>query len=292
MCFQQADPAPFCEVRVGEEILKCIEKVPVRLECTLDLSTLYKTNKDLSEFKKRYKKFVKGGECNSEVYRLEGDTLIYQSEQLVPSKENGKPSLLLVFGNPASHSVVAGCFFAFKDGRENRFWKNLLGNAGVIDLCPQEGLSNMQQNRMRSEQLRSLKYKSPFRIGLCVYFTMPSSAGGKHAGVAGIRKLLRSEAWRKVMEEEKARVLRFARNFVKGNGIAVTFQKDAWEGLRSPDDPPYTIANAREGRLRGSLNDLKAIPLLGVPPTRLLGPCREILRRILAEWGYPLLPGV
>ena len=46
---------------------------------------------------------------------LQKDDLVYRTEQLVPEKKDKRPPLLLVFGNPASHSVQAGMFFAFDD---------------------------------------------------------------------------------------------------------------------------------------------------------------------------------
>jgi hypothetical protein len=82
---------------------------------------------------------------------------------------------------------------------------------------------------------------------------------------------------------ERGRVLEAAKKFLSNGGIAVAFQKNAWEGLRSEHDPPYSIIAAMEGKLRGHLRGMKNVPLYGVPPTRLIGPCRRVLEQFLGH---------
>ncbi len=97
----------------------------------------------------------------------------------------------MVLGNPASHSVAAGMFFAFKDNRkENCFWKSILKPAGVLSFSFDENLSVEKLNALRNKQLLELDYETPFRIGLCVFISMPSAPSGPYGGVAGVRKLL------------------------------------------------------------------------------------------------------
>jgi hypothetical protein len=201
-----------------------------------------------------------------------------------------RPHLLLVFGNPASHSVKAGCFFAFKDGKENPFWKSLLCHAGILDFGLENEIEDVGANRRRLNRMLTGDYRSPFCFGLCVFISMPSRAGGEWSGVAGIRRLLGKRAWERVAEIESDRIINIARSFIKGDRVVVTFQRDAWENLRSKSDPPYAVIKAREGNLKGSLNSSEGIRLIGAPPTRLLGPARKILRRMLSEEGYELLP--
>ena len=131
--------------------------------------------------------------------------------------------------------------------------------------------------------MTDLDYESPFRVGLCVYFSMPSSAGGPWSGVAGIHKLLGTRATKDLERFEKDRILRIAKRFLSGSGIVVTFQRNAWEGLRSDTDPTYSIESARKGNLKGQLKGMPNVPIYGVPPTRLIGPCREILKRLTSR---------
>ena len=102
-------------------------------------------------------------------------------------------------------------------------------------------------------------------------------------GVTGIRSLLGKKAMEALERFERGRVLEAAEKFLNNDGRAVAFQKDAWEGLRSEHDPPYSINAAKEGTLRGRLRGMKNVTLYGVPPTRLVGPCRRVLEQFLGH---------
>lgn len=276
---------------MDDRILAHVEKSPGRIECALDLSKVYPARRSaFEEFRRRYEEFRCCDKWNEKIYKLKGQKLLYQSEQLVPAKSNDKPPLLMVFGNPASHSVKAGCFFAFKGSRESPFWKSLLGKAGVIEFPSDRGTPAKEQNATRAKQILSLDYESPFRVAFCVYISMPSPAGGRWSGVAGIRKLVGALSLKRLEAVETERILELARRFLADGGIAVTFQRNAWEGLRSENDPHYSISKAREAGLRGALRGMPHVRLLGVPPTRLIGPAREVLRQVLSEEGYKLIP--
>ena len=258
-------------------------RIPIRLECRLNLNKLFPTSDERDRFDAKWFDFLDSDPWNCHVYYLKGDFLVYRTEQLIPTKRDRKPPLLLIFGNPATHSVEAGMFFAFKDdGKENRFWKNLLRPAGILDMATEDGPSAVL-NQRRMKRMLELDYASPFRIGLCVFISMPSAAGGPWSGVAGIRKLLGSKAMSRLESAERDRIIRYARKFLEPGGVAVAFQKNAWERLRSEGDPPYSIDLAKGGELKGSLAGIADVPLLGVPPTRLIGPCREVLRQLLLE---------
>jgi len=182
-------------------------------------------------------------------------------------------------------------FSSTDDGKENRFWKHLLKPAGVLDLVFVEGLSTKDRNKLRLECMLALNYDTPFRIGLCVYWSMLSSAGGPWSGVAGIRKLIGKRALERLERFERERIMEVITGFLEPGGDVVTFQKDAWNGLRSFYDPEYSIDLAKASKLRGTLHGLPHIPLLGVPPTRLVGPASTILRNALTEEGYTVNVG-
>jgi len=265
-------------------------KYPAHLDCEISLLELFPTQEDCENFSSRhYTSFLDSDAHNRCIYKLKRGTLFYTTEQLIPAKTDERPPLLLIFGNPASHSIQNGMFFSPKnDGKENRFWKHLLRPAGVLNLIFAEGLSTKDRNKLRLERMLALSYDTPFRIGLCVYWSMPSSAGGPWSGVAGIRKLIGTRALKRLEPYERERVIEVVKRFLVPGGVAVTFQKDAWNGLRSVNDPAYSISLARTGKLRGTLNGLPHMPLLGVPPTRLVGPTRKVLRQVLIEGGYRL----
>ncbi len=91
---------------------------------------------------------------------------------------------------------------------------------------------------------------------------------------------------RRLEVEENHRIIECSKEFLSGNGVVITFQKNAWNGLKSESDISYSIEDAKKGVLVGTLKDMPNISLLGVPPTRLSGPCSRVLRQLLYEQGY------
>ena len=173
----------------------------------------------------------------------------------------------------------------------------------VLDLPNDQNLSVAELNEQRKNQLLNLDYDSPFRIGLCVFISMPSAPSGKRSGVtgvqsapsgewsgvSGVQRLIGAKAMRELEKEETLRVIECAKKFLSPKGVAVAFQKNAWNALRSDTDPEYKLSLAKDGKLKGKLKKMTNIPLIGVPPTRLSGPCSKILRQLLEEKGYTLL---
>ena len=267
-------------ISTDERILTYRQTEQVKLKCKIRLDRLFPDQKSRERFDDKWKNFIEDS-CNNDIYRLQGNTLSYDSEQLIPTKTNAKPSLLLVLGNPASESVKRGMFFATdKDGKELRFWKYILEDAGLLFPPKINNFSAKALNQCRKKQLWKLDYKTNFRIGLSVFISMPSAAGGKWSGVAGIQKLLGTAAFRLIEKEETERIISCALKFVQNKGAVITFQKNAWENLRSENDPVYTIDRAKNGKLIGHLKWNAGIRLYGVPPTRLVGPCSKALKQI------------
>jgi hypothetical protein len=99
--------------------------------------------------------------------------------------------------------------------------------------------------------------------------------------VAGVQKLIGVRALRKLEQEESSRLFKLAEKFINPKGAAIAFQKNAWNGLRSENEPEYSIGAARAGRLIGTLKGCNDLALLCVPPTRLAGPCRRALTQML-----------
>ncbi len=272
-------------IQIVKEIIDQI--YPIRLQYKIDLKKLLPAPKERNRFDKNWNDFLDSDQCNKELFELEGDRLIYQSEQLIPSKSDDRPPLLLVLGNPASHSVKAGMFFALEKGKkEHRFWKGILENAGVLKLNQSNNNASVEEvNESRKKQLLDLSYDSPFRIGLSVYISIPSASSGNWSGIAGVQKLMGAKALRRLEVEESRRIIECAKKFLSPDGVAVAFQKNAWNGLKSDSDISYSIEDAQKGILIGSLKGWSNIPLLGVPPTRLPGPCSRVLRQLLMSKG-------
>jgi hypothetical protein len=253
------------------------------MKCSLDLSRLFTTGREREAFEVRFSLFLESDPYNREVYELAYDRLVFWSEQLIPVKKDNRIPLLMVFGNPAPRSVSEGMFFAYEgEGKEHRFWKHIVKPAGLLDFSLDAGLSVRERNERRKKQLLDLEYRSAFRVGFTVFITLPSGSSGPWSGNAGIRKLLGARAMRNLIESERARVSRTTGKFIGDGGIVLTFQRDAWEGLRSPKAPPYCIHLAKQGKLAGTVIDKKGCVLYGLPPTRLTGPCRRVLAAVIA----------
>ncbi len=272
-------------------ILSYQQKTPVKLLCEIDLKKLLPTPKERERFDKKWNDFLKSDPCNKEIFKLKGDRLKYQSEHLIPSKLNDRPPLLLVLGNPASHSVKAGMFFASKINKKgDRFWKYILQKSGVLKLNQSGNDASIEKlNESRKKQLLDLNYCSPFRIGLCVFISIPSAPSGPWLGIAGVQKLIGAKALRLLEVEESHRIIECAKNFLTPKGVVVTFQKNAWNALRSDAKLKYKIDRAKKDQLKDRMKRLPDIPLFGVPPTRLSGPCSRVLRELLEKQGYKLI---
>jgi len=213
-------------------------KYPAHLDCEINLLELFPNKGERQKFDSKYDPFLDSNIDNCCVYELKQDSLCYTTEQVIPAKTDKRPPLLLILGNPATHSIRNGMFFSSKDdGKDNRFWKYLLKPAGVLDLVFTEGLSTKDRNKLRLERMLAVDYDPPFRIGLCVYWSMPSSAGGPWSGVAGIRRLIGKRALGRLERVERERVMEVIMRFLEPGGSVVTFQRDAWNGLRSFNDP-------------------------------------------------------
>jgi hypothetical protein len=169
------------------------------MDFAVNLNALLATPTERKNFDRKWKGFIASDNANRNIYQKRGDRLTYQSEQLIPSRKDSRPGLLMVFGNPASHSVHSGMFFAFRDnGKENRFWKSILKPSGILDLPFDPSLSAYNLNIERRDRLLNLEYDSPFRIGFCVIISMPSAPGGKWGGVAGVQKLIGAKAMKRL----------------------------------------------------------------------------------------------
>lgn len=252
--------------------------------CAINLGNIFDSVQERKRFNRKWLGFLKSDPPNRRIYKKHGDLLEYQSEQLIPAKKDARPPLLLVFGNPASYSVASGMFFSFdKDGREARFWKHILEPSGILSFPPGNGSDKNSLNTERRRKMFALEYDGPFRVGLCVLISTPSPAGGPWGGVAGVQKLFGKKTFDKIETEEQRRVIQCAQSFAGSGGAVVTFQKNAWNALRSDKDPAYSIGKARAGELVGSLKADNGIPLYGAPPTRLVAPCRQVLSNIVTH---------
>lgn len=239
----------------------------------LNLQTLYPDRDDRRGFEVRWRDFAASDPDHADLFRRDGDVLIYPTESFLTRKVDKRPSVLLILGNPASQSVRAGMCFAFERGsqHEHRFWRALhstgwlsFNEPSLIE--PDVAARNVQ----RRDQLLSGQYQSPFRLGIDVFFTFPSPASApRWSGVSGLKALFGSHAFRLIVDAERNRLAQTIAHFMATPGAVIAFQRDAYEGLRANAAPPYAAPIARVGALTSPSAADHPIPLFGAPPTRL-----------------------
>jgi hypothetical protein len=137
-------------------------------------------------------------------------------------------------------------------------------------------------NAARRKRIFSLDYASPFRVGIATYYTLPSPASKPPwSGVSGLRRLMGSPALARIAEFERERIAGIARSFLHPQGGIIAFQRDAYEGVRDPSAPPYALAAALDGTLRGGCAFAPAVRVIGMAPTRYLHSAK--VRQSLAQ---------
>jgi hypothetical protein len=254
-----------------------------KLECEIDLNKLFETKKERERFDAKWPEFIADDDCNNEIYSYHDNLLFYKSENLIPEKTNNRPPLLLLLGNPASHSVLAGMFFAFEgNGQEHRFWHQILQPAGILDFNhPLTAYGD--KNATRKKQILRLEYASPYRVGLSVFLSMPSGSSGPRSGVAGIHWLLGGKALRKLQIEENKRFFKNLKQFMPHGGTVVTFQKNAWNSLKSANAEDYSQKIVNSTGIINILSKRPDITFICVPPTRLATVSCGIIKRCLEK---------
>ncbi len=243
------------------------------LLCILDLEHLYPRGEDLINFDARWEKFFVSDSSNQEVFSRNGNIIIYPHKSWVPEKEDGRPSILFLFGNPAPHSVYKDVYFAYEGkGQEHRLWK-VFRELGVIDL-------HGDDSEIKRKFL-GLDYCSPFRLGFEVLYTFPSSASELNwSGVTGLEKLFGGRAIKLLLEVERQRLMSIIEKFLRKGGTIVAMQKDSYNALSRGT---YKLQLAVQGQLISKYRE--NIKIIGTPPTRWLytQKMKSLLQNLLKE---------
>lgn len=253
----------------------------------MDLNLAYPDDSGRSQFEKKWPKFLTSDPTNLHLFRRESnDVIFFITESLIPSKLDNRPPVMLLLGNPASHSVHSGMCFSFEGKNlEHRFWI-ALRETGFLEFRSDTihtRLTLSERNQIRKRELYNLDYHSPFRIGIAVYFSIPSPASQQPwSGVSGLLRLFGRRALYALSLDEQQRLQIILQNFMGNGGGIIAFQRDAYEGIRTPDTPAYHIELAGRGELRGKCKLDPKKHLLGALPTRYLHSAKgkEVLSRL------------
>ena len=254
----------------------------------LDLSELYPDDEARARFEARWVEFDRSAADHRDLFTRDAEAIVYRTESFLPRAHDGRTPVLLVLGNPASHSVRAGMCFASEKGHasEHRFWCALAAANWLSfhdeAIGPHDSVE--AHNARRRADLLAGRYASPFLVGIDVFFTFPSPASARAwAGVGGLVKLFGRRAIRLIANAERTRLAATISGFVTERSAVIAFQRDAYEGLRDDAAPPYTFVDAREARLRSSSAAGCPVRLFGAPPTRMAH--AQMFRRVLAEYA-------
>jgi hypothetical protein len=244
-------------------------------EAQLNIEGLYPDPEERKRFEFKLHQFLKSDCYNSKIISKKNGLLVYQTECIMPEKKNSKRPLLLLLGNPASHSVYSKMFFSFENNerkgqREHRFWK-ALKESGILSF---KSSSNLE----RKKELYTLDYDSPFRIGLATFYSMPSgSSGSEWSGVESLRKLFGTRALKEIAKYEKTRVNGLIHRFLyPENGVIFAFQKDAYTAIKSAKSLDYDYDKVRKERLEGVCQSDPSVRLFCFPPTRFMNAKKTI----------------
>lgn len=249
-------------LRLPENIEPGIQKM------ILSTKVLYPNPKEHCRFETRLYEFLKIDTSSKIMEYSNGEGILsYLTESVIPAKQDPRPPLLLLFGNPAPDSVRHRCFFASEKGkREHRFWP-ILDKARIISFKN----NTKDINLFRTRSLFNLNYESPFRIGLAVFYSMPSPASDlKWSGVAGLKKLFGAQVFREITRDEKIRIGSIIQEFIGNNphGTVITFQKDAYVGVKDDNSQEKIVAEKGKWCMIETRCVSSEVRLFRMPPTR------------------------
>jgi len=179
-------------------MIKCLENDnAITQKIEIDLTKISKqARQDFATRIDKYQKYIKHIASCPEYedikcedifeYREAGNRFVYKTEVLILKVKDNRPNLLMVFGNPAIHSVAEGMFFSYEKviGQEHRFWRALR------ECCLRHLPEGINEKR---DYLLQVKYKGDFKMNifLLTYFSFPTPAATKekeYDGVPGIKK--------------------------------------------------------------------------------------------------------
>jgi len=266
---------------INNELLTFANSDRGMLKANLNIRKLYESHPEEREnFEKRFSDFSNEACALNErkLFELKGDLLMYQTEQIIVPQCGGRKPLLLMFGNPACHSVSDGMFFAYKNTKnggkvEHPFWKVLKELKYLTfesDNSSDINRSIVERSQIRKDELFELKYTSPFCISMAVYYSMPTPSSGRVWGyVEGLKKLFGPEALHEIEESEKQnRINPILEQLSKSGGAVLAFQSNAYNGIKSDGNQVYSQKEASEGKLIGECDNFTNVKLLCSLPTR------------------------
>jgi len=127
------------------------------------------------------------GEKIGDIYKYDGNKLTYTSETLFPPKRYvNKQKVLIVFGNPAVHSIKNKMFFFSRaNNHRHGMWgklekANLIKRVRIND--EDRLLARRREAAERKKLILSSKASEKYCLGLTTFFSFPTCSVSKESG--------------------------------------------------------------------------------------------------------------
>jgi hypothetical protein len=214
--------------------IKCSEISDGQYTVSIDLRCIHN-----SKIFKNLEKIIKetSNDCDDDIgdiYKFDGNKLTYRSETLFPPEKNvNKQKVLIVFGNPAFHSVKYGMFFFSRANNHRHGMWGKLQKANLIktvrfsddNLC----LARKKEAEERKKLISAGKASEIFTLGMTTFYSFPTPVEGRFRDVQGVEKLFRPVLEDIIIPFEVHRILKYA--FTQ-DAILVFVQKSSYEAFK------------------------------------------------------------
>ncbi len=218
----------------SNKFIKCNEILNGQYTVSIDLQKVFDPAA-LNKFKNNFQELSKDcGDDASRILELNGNKLCYRSEALfTPEKYVSRPKVLIVFGNPAFHSVKNGMFFFSRAKNQRHGMWGKLEKAELIKCVRINDddlfLARTREAEERKKMISSGRASEKYCLGLTTFYSFPTPVQGRFRDVKGVEKLFRLILKKIIIPFETDRILAYP--FTQ-NAILVFVQKSSYEAFK------------------------------------------------------------
>ena len=164
-----------------------------------------------------------------------------KSETLLPRVYSVKPKILIIFGNPATHSIKYGMFYyCTRNKRRHPMWSKFQVAGLVKEIELKLSKKNSQRKKLETEalerkrQILDASISENFSLGLSTFYSFPTpcSDDSKYSNVIGVIKLFRPI----IKEINKMEIQRINNYPFTRNATLLFVQKDTYYFYQSTAD--------------------------------------------------------
>lgn len=217
------------------KLIKCSESSNGQYTVSIELQKGFDPAA-LNKFKNNFQELNKDcGYDANRILQLNGNKLRYRSETLFPPERYvSKPKVLIVFGNPAFHSVKHGMFFFSRAKNQRHGMWGKLEKADLIKPVRINDDDLLRARKREAEERRKLilsgQASEKYCLGLTTFYSFPTPVQGRFRDVQGVEKLFGKTILENVIWPfETKRILSYP--FTK-DAILVFVQKSSKEAFK------------------------------------------------------------